>query len=381
MLYGETPVLFNKNAADAISTKPNDLSVFPATSPGGISGIGPLDGRNVLGSNGRTAAAAVFDERDMVGGRGRLVIYMDLGWTGTGGAQEHLEAIENIANFLESAPAREEPSEEPSEKPSEEPTEKPTEEPTEEGALAGNVLVLTSEAPKNLQAGLDTTAVLRSLDYQVTLSVAPSIGLAKTQRVKLAKARAAAKPGKLTEWKMPSLKRYSAVWMLAEGSPAAQGENRQALARYVAKGGRLYLGGNHVTYPSNETDQDILGALLTDKLITIHGSIAEGSMRFSPQAVDGATQHPTLLGEMPIHNTAEISGLAPRNVLATHGEVATAAAFEETDMNTRRGRLVVYPDDWTQVEPDAIQRNAFVEDIQDFLEGTPKRIPNDPRNT
>jgi hypothetical protein len=362
-IYEETPLLFNKNAADAISNTPNDLSAFPATSPGGITGIGPLDGRNVLGSNGRTAAAAVFDERDMAGGRGRLVIYMDLGWQNP----EYREAFENIANFLENAPPREEPIE----KPTEEPTEKPSEEPT----LPGNVLVLTSEAPANLQAGLDTTAVLRSMEYQVTLSVAPSIGLAKTRRAKLVKARRAANLGKLKEWKMPKLKDYSAVWMLAEGSPAAQGENRQALARYVANGGRLYLGGNHVTYPSHEADQDILGALLTDKQITIHDSIEGGSMSFAPQAVDGVTQHPTQLGEMPIHNTAEISGLAPRNVLATHGEVDTAAAFEEADMNTRKGRLVVYPDDWTQVEPDATTRNAFVEDIQDFLEGTPKRIP------
>lgn len=368
VLYGETPLLFNKNAADDISNKPNDLSAFPATAPGGISGIGPLDGRNVLGSNGQTAAAAVFDERDMAGGRGRLVIYMDLGWQNT----EYREAFENVANFLENAPAREEPTEKPIEEPAEKPIEKPIEEPTEETAQPGKVLILTSEAPKNLQAGLDTTAELRALRYHVTLSVAPSLALAAVHR-SAARARRSASQT-LTPWKMPKLKDYSAVWMLAEGSPAAQGANRERLERYVKGGGRLYFGGNHVTYPSNETDQDLLRSLLHDEQITIHDSIGAGAVHFAPGALDGIAQEPNGLKEMPINNIAEISGLPSKNVLATDGELDTAAAFDEADMNNGRGRLVIYPDDWTQANPDAMQREAFVQNVQDFLEATPHRL-------
>jgi hypothetical protein len=369
------PGHFNPAAKDGVTQTPHHLEKFLAGPPeGGLSQVGILSDENALayGEGGEIVVAAVFDESDMKNERGRLVIYMDLAYLEPGSellarrsaARAHtvipavtpepeeswlvtekarLEVVENIQDFLGNTPERDELPEEGPPHP-------------------GNVLVLTSEAPLNLQAGLDTTAELRSLRYDVTLSVAPSITLAKPRP------SSSQHP---TPWKMPKLKDYSAVWLLAEG---AQDLDREAVEHYVARGGHLYLGGNHVTWPSNEADRDLLRYLLSNEQITIHDSISEGASQFAPGALDGLTQTPSSLSAMPIHSIAEISGLEARNVLATHGEVATAAAFDEADMNSRRGRLVIYPDDWTQADTDATTRGGFVQNVQDFLEATPQRI-------
>jgi hypothetical protein len=346
---------FNPLAKDAVTRSPHELSHFLAVAPGQISSVDTLGEGHALAYSEEAATGAVFDETDMKSGHGRLAIYMDINYlspksTEEAGMQvserERLEVIENLEDFLENTSQRDEL-----------PGDKPP---------AGNVLVLTSQAPTNLKAGLDTAAELRGHGYHVTLNVAPSITLAR---------RRPSVQQKLTPWKMPKLKHYSAVWMLAEGSPAAQGASREALERYVAKGGRLYLGGDHVTWPSNEADRDLLRYLVRNENISIHDSISEGAMQFAPDALDAITQEPSQLHEMPIHNTAEISGLAQRNVLATSGEEATAAAFDEADMYSQRGRLVIYPDDWTQAtQGPSTEGAAFVQNIQDFLEATPQRI-------
>ncbi len=310
---------FNPNAKDAITTNPNVLHEFPALSPGGISGIGPMGSPNVLASDGHTATAAVFDESDMVSRRGRLVIYMDSNWLGgTASTKAHLAAVDNIANFLEQEPASESPP----------------------PAAEGNVLVVTGESPKNLQAGLRTAAVLRALHYRVTLNVTPAAGTREGP--------ASEGIEKGAHWTMPKLKQYSAVWMLAENSPVVQGADREAIEKYVAAGGRLYLGGSGASGISDVADEDVLRHVLSNERVTLHDAIDEGAMQFAPQALDEIAQEPNLLSEMPIHDTAEISGLASRNVLATAGGTATAAAFDEEDMRRGRGRVVVYPDDWLQ---------------------------------
>jgi hypothetical protein len=101
------PHRFNPKAADGIATTPNTLGEFPATNPGGIAGIGDVNGRNVLANNEGTALAGVFDESDMTNGRGRLVIYMDINWLTHGQPNPtRMAVIENIADFLEKTPTR-----------------------------------------------------------------------------------------------------------------------------------------------------------------------------------------------------------------------------------------------------------------------------------
>jgi hypothetical protein len=343
---------FNPTTKDAVTQAPHHLVKIPGGAPSAINGIDELSGGHAFAFAEGTPSGAVFDEGDMKNNEGRLVISMTDAYLEpiNRGAQETkqaLEIVENFEDFLMNTTDRDRL-------------------PGDNVAAAGNVLVVTSEAPTNLKAGLDTAAMLRSLHYRVTLSVAPPISLAKV--------RPSTTSEKVDVWKMPKLKDYSSVWMLAEGSSAVQGENRELIMHYVARGGSLYLGGDHVTPPSNEADRDILRYLLKNEQISIANSISGGAMQFATGALDGIAEHPSHLGSMPIHETGEIYGLAPGNVLATDGESVTAAAFDEGDMNSRRGRLVIYPDDWTQAEPDPVARAAFVQNIEDFLEVTPERI-------
>jgi hypothetical protein len=343
---------FDSATKDGVTEQPHHLVKIPGWPPSAINGIDQLGGNHALAFAEGTPSGAVFDEGDMKNHEGRLLISMTsaylepIGRSAEEGKQV-LEMVENFEDFLMNTSDRDRL-------------------PGDGVAAAANVLVVTSEAPTNLKAGLDVAAVLRSLHYRVTLNVAPGISLAKV--------RPSTSTEKADLWKMPKLNDYSSVWMLAEGSPAMQGENRERIMRYVARGGSLYLGGNHVTAPSNTADQDILRYLLQNELISIASGVGGGTMQFATGALDGIVEHPSHLASMPIHETAVIYGLAPANVLATDGESATAAAFDEADMNSRRGRLVIYPDDWTQAEPDPVARAAFVQNIQDFLEVTPERI-------
>jgi GDSL-like Lipase/Acylhydrolase family len=343
---------FDSATKDGATEQPHHLVQIPGWPPSSINGIDQLSGGHALAFAEGTPSGAVFDEGDMKNHEGRLLISMTSAYLEPNGrsaeeGKQVLEMVENFEDFLMNTTDRDRL-------------------PGDNVATAGNVLVVTSEAPTNLKAGLDAAAVLRSLHYRVTLSVAPSISLAKV--------RPSTTGETVDTWKMPKLTDYSSVWMLAEGSPAVQGENREKIMRYVARGGSLYLGGDHVTPPSNAADQDILRYLLKNEQISIANSISGGAMQFATGALDGIAEHPSRLGSMPIHETGEIYGLAPQNVLATDGESVTAAAFDEADMNSRRGRLVIYPDDWTQAEPDPITRAAFVQNIEDFLEVTPERI-------
>jgi len=339
---------YNPEAKDGVTQGPHELKEFLGDAPGAITGVDELGAGHALAFKEGRPVGAVFDEADMQNGLGRLIIYMDVNYLDPNNTQqaERLELIENLEDFLRNTPAR---------------RRLPN-----GGAGPGNVLVITSESSTNLQAGFDTAAVLRSLHYRVTLNVAPTLPKAE--------ARTSGSSGTVASWTMPKLKQYAAVWMLAENSRALQGANRELIESYVAAGGSLYLGGNDLGWPSDATDEDVLRHVLSSERVTVHDSINQGTMQFAAGALDGITQGPSRLSEIPIHYAGEISGLEPRNVLAKAGDAVTAAAFDEADMRSRRGRLVDYPDDWTQTEPDAISREAFVQNIQDFMEATPERI-------
>jgi hypothetical protein len=91
------PFTFNPSAEDSISTSPNTLVDFVPDSPGGMAGIGGVDSQNVFATNGAIPVGAVFDERDMAGGVGRIAVLMDIDWLVS---DDRSPIIENIQNFL-----------------------------------------------------------------------------------------------------------------------------------------------------------------------------------------------------------------------------------------------------------------------------------------
>ena len=334
---GEAP-RFNPQAADGITTSPNMLGAFLADYPGGIAGIGDVTSRNVLASNGQTALAGVFDESDMANGRGRLVIYMDYDWLVEGSPEEtaRLSVMENIQDFLEKNPNK-----------------------LPAHTANENVLVLaTHENPKD---GLDASAALRSLGYKVTLLLAPSPTLAR--------GRAA------TAWQLPKLKKYGSVWSMMHERFYDE-EEQAAIESYVADGGRLYLGSNpHSPETGTSPNQSIARRVLMNEQLQVKSAAIQSPMEFNAGAVDGIAAQPNALSSMPTSAAGELYGLDPRNVLARSGDAVTAAAFDEADMSSGKGRLVIYPDEWPSAEPESNVRNAFVENVEDFLEGTPNREP------
>jgi hypothetical protein len=332
---------FNSQAADGIATTPNALNAFPADGPGGIGGIGEVTSRNVLASDGQTALAGVFDESDMANGRGRLVIYMDWDWLVKDEPEEaaRLAVVQNIQDFLAKSPKK-----------------------APAHTANENVLVLaTHENPKD---GLDAAAALRSLGYKVTLLLAPSPTLARR--------RVAA-----TVWQLPELKKYGSVWSMMHERFFDE-EELAAIESYVADGGRLFLGSNpHSPETNTSANQSIVRAVLMDQQVAVKSAGIQSPMAFNAGALDAIATEPNALSSMPTSAAGELYGVEPRNVLARSGDAVTAAAFDETDMSSGKGRLVVYPDEWptAEPEPDPVTRNAFVENVEDFLEGTPNREP------
>ena len=331
---------FNPQAADGITTSPNMLGTFLADIPGGIAGIGDATSRNVLASDGQTALAGVFDESDMANGRGRLVIYMDYDWLVLGEQEEEaparLAVMQNIQDFLAKNPKK-----------------------APAHTANENVLVLATH--ENVKDGLDATAALRSLGYKVTLSVAPSPKLAR---------RLAA-----TVWQLPKLKKYGSVWSMMHERFFNE-EEQAAIESYVADGGRLYLGSNpHSPETTTSPNQSIVRAVLMNQQVAVKSDGIQSPMEFNAGALDGIAAQPNALKSMPTSAAGELYGVEPRNVLARSGDAVTAAAFDETDMSSAKGRLVVYPDEWPSAGPDPVARNSFVENVEDFLEGTPNREP------
>ncbi len=100
------PFFFNPDAEDGISQKPNELTEFPVDSPGGLVGIGEISSPNVLGSSESIAVGGVFDEGDMIDGKGRVVLYMDIDWLQLASHATRLAVIENLQDFLEKTPRR-----------------------------------------------------------------------------------------------------------------------------------------------------------------------------------------------------------------------------------------------------------------------------------
>jgi hypothetical protein len=215
----------------------------------------------------------------------------------------------------------------------------------------GKVLVIASH--ENANAGLDSAAALRSLGFKVTLTLAPPA----------------------SSWQLPNLKAYSSVWSMI-GSRGYTGEQLAQVEEYVSKGGRLYLGGVPISPETNlNVDQEVARDVLGNSRISVIGDEGSATSAVYTAALDGIAEQPNQLVEIPQSAPGAVGGIELRNVLTKLvGKIFSSAAFDEADMVSGKGRLVIYTDEWSNSQLPPSLRNAFVENVQDFLEGTPTRV-------
>lgn len=91
------PFAFNTNVTDYVASYPNLLVDFLPDSPGALDGVGGVSSRNVFASNGQVAVGGVWSEQDMISGKGRIALLMDIDYLGK---DERDRILENIHNFL-----------------------------------------------------------------------------------------------------------------------------------------------------------------------------------------------------------------------------------------------------------------------------------------
>lgn len=212
-------------------------------------------------------------------------------------------------------------------------------------ASKGDVLVL-SRANNGTEGG-DAASVLTGLGYTVTVS----------------------------ETLPANLSPYSTVWSVLayEGLSA---EDQTSLEQYVRTGGKLYLTGERPCCEELDLgDQNVLRAVLKNQSIVVgqQGDLA-GPFSFNPNARDGIAEDPNHLGTFPVDAPGGVAGIgeiSEPNVLGSNGTTAVGGVFDERDMSTGKGRIVLYMDiDWLN-QADRGTGLEVVENIQDFLEKTP----------
>jgi hypothetical protein len=99
-------------------------------------------------------------------------------------------------------------------------------------------------------------------------------------------------------------------------------EEQERIEGYVRAGGSLYLTGERPCCEElNLTDQQVLRTLLDNKNIVVgqQGDIG-GTLTFNPNALDGISTKPNVLGEAPAASPGGVVGIGnitQRNVLAS----------------------------------------------------------------
>jgi GDSL-like Lipase/Acylhydrolase family len=240
-------------------------------------------------------------------------------------------------------------------------------------ASAGNVLVDAYGVRET--EGVLTASILRSLGYKVTLVESHAF-----------------------PHEVPDLSKYSTVWELREDvQDTFTAPQQEALEAFVRQGGRLYLsgeaatqmtgdGGTYPVEPLNEADQAIARNLLKNQEITIAGEpVSYGSVASNPNAEDGVTTQPNVLATIPAEGAGKIGNIPNRNVLAETESGAIGGAFDQKDMLNGKGRLVIdMAVNWLSTSwhgypaiGNAASKNRIetIENIQDYLQKTPGRLP------
>lgn len=95
------PYLFNPGAKGAIAQSLNaqGITQWQPSAPGGVAGV---SGANVLvtGASG-AVVGAVWDQADLIGGAGRITLFMDVNWITNAGAAE---VIRSVNRFIDDPP-------------------------------------------------------------------------------------------------------------------------------------------------------------------------------------------------------------------------------------------------------------------------------------
>jgi hypothetical protein len=95
---------FNPSARGGVTSAPNVLTTWAPNGPGELTGI---SGANVLATAGNGIVGGVWNETDLAGNAGRIVLMMDVNWLSDGvslslcSAQCRQDIIGNFATFLE----------------------------------------------------------------------------------------------------------------------------------------------------------------------------------------------------------------------------------------------------------------------------------------
>jgi hypothetical protein len=232
-----------------------------------------------------------------------------------------------------------------------------------------NALVIgTQDEPTEAN---DTAAVLRTLGYQVTLTLLPG---------------AQSDP---EAHELPDLSHYRAVWSVARDRVYTQ-PDLQDLESYVEHGGGLFLGGvqdplpaegDPPTTPKN-MDESIAQTVLGNNVRVTKGGAYRERVEFSPEALDNVNLEPNVLGHLWHLRTGGVFPVGARNALTRDGRQAPDAGFDEIDMPTHRGRLVIYTDNWSEAELNPEEQNALLQNLQVFLEAPslmPPAVPGPPQ--
>lgn len=166
----------------------------------------------------------------------------------------------------------------------------------------------------------------------------------------------------------PSLDAYDSIWVVMAYEPLTVSEQEQ-LAAYVRNGGSLYLTGERPCCEAlNASITTVINSVIDGGGVTaggfgdIYGSFtpnfhAAGSIAVSPQRL--VDFHPDAPGGM-----AGLGGVTGRNVFISNGSRAVAGVWDESDMATGRGRLVVLMDiDWLK----GSSRSQYAINVYEFL--------------
>ena len=207
-----------------------------------------------------------------------------------------------------------------------------------------------------------------------------------------------------TEYLPEDLSQYTTIWSV-RGFEAMSQHDIERLSSYVSGGGHLMLTGDGPWSDNvNESNQAIARSVLIDKEIVVgQQGFVTGEMTFNSNALGRAAVKPNRLTEFLGTTAGGISGIGgptSPNVLASNGTTPVAAVFDEGDMESGDGRLLIYMNlDWlgrysapspaagakpgsgasvrpynVPVENDTpTRRLEVVENVQDFLENTPGR--------
>lgn len=162
---------------------------------------------------------------------------------------------------------------------------------------------------------------------------------------------------------------YSSIWYI-EAYKGLTVDEQAELSSYVAAGGSAYLTGERPCCETlNASIKAILDSVLTNQDVTVGGlgDIA-GPFTFNGGAADGVALQPnTLVDFVPQSpgGMAGLGGIASRNVFATSADTPVGAIFDESDMQSGKGRIALLMDiDWLG---DAA-RGEIIENIQNFLD-------------